>query len=91
MAFTQDLEEACVETIDKDGIMTKDLALAIHGRNMTRDHWVITDVYMDTVNVSIPFKLLSLNAEVSSCELQAKLKEKMSQRSATAQAAKARM
>lgn len=31
-AFTQKLEEACVEVIDKDGIMTKDLALAIHGK-----------------------------------------------------------
>lgn len=32
--------------------MTKDLALAIHGKSMKREHWVITDVYMDAVNVS---------------------------------------
>ena len=31
-AFTQKLEEACVEVIDKDGVMTKELALAIHGK-----------------------------------------------------------
>ena len=31
--------------------MTKDLALAIHGREMQRKHWVVTDVYMDAVNV----------------------------------------
>jgi isocitrate dehydrogenase len=31
--------------------MTKDLALAIHGRDMKREHWVITDVYMDKVKV----------------------------------------
>ena len=34
-----------------DGIMTKDLALAIHGKNMKREHWVITTEYMDAVNV----------------------------------------
>ena len=32
--------------------MTKDLALAIHGKDMKREHWVITDVYMDAVNVT---------------------------------------
>lgn len=51
-AFCLDLEAACVEVIDVDGIMTKDLALAIHGKNMKREHWVITNVYMDAVNVS---------------------------------------
>ena len=51
--FCEDLEAACVEVIDGDGIMTKDLALAIHGKDMKREHWVITDVYMDAVNVSL--------------------------------------
>ncbi|KAF8625084.1 hypothetical protein AX15_005565 [Amanita polypyramis BW_CC] len=51
--FCVDLEAACVEVIDEDGIMTKDLALAIYGKNMKREHWVVTDVYMDTVNASI--------------------------------------
>lgn len=51
--FCLDLEKACIEVIDEDGIMTKDLALAIHGKNMKREHWVVTDVYMDTVNVSL--------------------------------------
>ena len=50
-AFCEDLEAACVEVIDKDGVMTKDLALAIDGKEMKREHWVITDVYMDKVNV----------------------------------------
>jgi len=50
--FCTSLEEACVEVIDKDGIMTKDLALAIHGKNMKREHWVVTDAYMDAVRVS---------------------------------------
>ena len=57
--FCLDLEAACVEVIDEDGVMTKDLALAIHGKNMKREHWVITDVYMDAVNVSF-FGVLTL-------------------------------
>ncbi|EMD36919.1 hypothetical protein CERSUDRAFT_65670 [Gelatoporia subvermispora B] len=56
-AFCQDLEAACVETIDEDGIMTKDLALAIHGKDMKREHWVVTDVYMDTVNDKLKKKM----------------------------------
>lgn len=55
--FCVDLEAACVETIDKDGIMTKDLALAIHGKNMKREHWVVTDKYMDAVNAKLQKKL----------------------------------
>ncbi|KAF9525261.1 isocitrate dehydrogenase [Crepidotus variabilis] len=55
--FCVDLEDACVEVIDKDGIMTKDLALAIHGKNMQREHWVITDVYMDAVKAKLEQKL----------------------------------
>ncbi|KAF7314999.1 Isocitrate dehydrogenase [Mycena indigotica] len=56
-AFCEKLEEACVEVIDKDGVMTKDLALAIHGREMKREHWVITDVYMDAVKTKLDKKL----------------------------------
>ncbi|EIW53167.1 isocitrate dehydrogenase [Trametes versicolor FP-101664 SS1] len=55
--FCQDLEAACVEVIDKDGVMTKDLALAIHGKAMKREHWVVTDVYMDKVHDKLKQKL----------------------------------
>ncbi|ELU41786.1 isocitrate dehydrogenase (NADP+) [Rhizoctonia solani AG-1 IA] len=58
-AFTKKLEDSCTEVIDKDGIMTKDLALAIHGKrycySMTREHWVTTTEYMDAVNVCAGF------------------------------------
>ncbi|THH12565.1 hypothetical protein EW146_g7572 [Bondarzewia mesenterica] len=56
-AFAQDLEDACVEVIDVDGVMTKDLALAIHGKAMKREHWVVTDVYMDAVKAKLDKKL----------------------------------
>jgi len=50
-SFCLDLEAACIEVIDVDGVMTKDLALAIHGKNMKREHWAITDAYLDAVKV----------------------------------------
>lgn len=40
ITFAKELENACIEAIDKDGIMTKDLALAIHGKGMKREHYV---------------------------------------------------
>ncbi|KAH6910601.1 isocitrate dehydrogenase [Coprinopsis sp. MPI-PUGE-AT-0042] len=55
--FCEDLEAACVEVIDKDGIMTKDLAIAIYGKEMKREHWVVTNVYMDAVNAKLQQKL----------------------------------
>jgi len=57
-AFATALEEACVECIDGDGIMTKDLAIAIHGvKGTKREHWVTTTVYMDAVNAKLKEKL----------------------------------
>ncbi|KAF8056888.1 isocitrate dehydrogenase [Lyophyllum atratum] len=56
-AWCQDLETACIEVIDNDGIMTKDLAIAIYGKNIKREHWVVTDVYMDKVKAKLQEKL----------------------------------
>ncbi|KAH8109541.1 isocitrate dehydrogenase [Phellopilus nigrolimitatus] len=60
--FCRNLEAACVEVIDQDNVMTKDLALAIHGREMKREHWVVTDVYMDAVNTKLQRKLAEVEA-----------------------------
>ncbi|EPQ51760.1 isocitrate dehydrogenase NADP-dependent [Gloeophyllum trabeum ATCC 11539] len=62
--FCQDLEAACVEVIDQEGIMTKDLALAIHGKNMKREHWVLTNEYMDAVGKRLNSKLASRGAKL---------------------------
>lgn len=62
--FCQDLEVACVEVIDVDGIMTKDLALAIYGKDMKREHWVVTNVYMDAVNDKLKQKLAARAAKL---------------------------
>ncbi|KAH8083053.1 isocitrate dehydrogenase [Filobasidium floriforme] len=55
--FATKLEESCTETIDVDGIMTKDLALAMYGSKMTREHWVTTDVYMKAVEAKLKSKM----------------------------------
>ncbi|KAG8943510.1 Isocitrate dehydrogenase [NADP], mitochondrial precursor (Oxalosuccinate decarboxylase) [Tulasnella sp. 424] len=62
--FVQDLETSCLDVINKDRIMTKDLALAIHGKDMKREHWVVTNVYMDAVNAKLKEKLAARQAQI---------------------------
>lgn len=47
VAFAESLERACIETVDIDGIMTKDLALAC-GKT-AREDYVTTTEYMNAV------------------------------------------
>jgi len=56
--FCDDVEQACISVIDDDGIMTKDLALAIHGKGLKREHYVNTEQFMD----AIAKKLASIRA-----------------------------
>ena len=79
--FCLDLEAACIEVIDEDGVMTKDLALAIHGKNMKREHWVITDAYLDAVNVLSFWPLYLLPWLIYISTKQAKLQKKLAGRS----------
>jgi len=39
--FSQDLEAVCISTVE-EGHMTKDLALAIHGKGLKAAHWMET-------------------------------------------------
>jgi len=64
-AFSESLEQACIEVINKDGIMTKDLALTMHGKDMKREHWVVTDKYMDAVNEKLKAKLAATESTKS--------------------------
>lgn len=79
--FATKLEESCTETIDVDGIMTKDLALAMYGSKMTREHWVTTDVYMKAVEVSYNRNTSALSVTDADLKVhrQAKLKSKMAE------------
>ncbi|RAR11243.1 isocitrate dehydrogenase [Stemphylium lycopersici] len=47
VVFAQQLEKACVDTVDIDKIMTKDLALACGKKD--RASWVTTNEYLDAV------------------------------------------
>ncbi|KAJ3160415.1 Isocitrate dehydrogenase [NADP], mitochondrial precursor (Oxalosuccinate decarboxylase) [Geranomyces michiganensis] len=47
--YCTELEHATVATVEKDGIMTKDLALSIHGKNLKREHYVTSEEFIDAV------------------------------------------
>ena len=47
--FCEKLEKACIDTVEKDSIMTKDLALAIYGKKMERKHYVNSLEFIDHV------------------------------------------
>jgi len=47
--FAANLEKACIETVES-GVMTKDLAICVHGNKLQRENWVTTTVYLDKVN-----------------------------------------
>lgn len=57
--FCQLLEEACVDTVDVKGHMTKDLALAIHGDQLQRSHYLTTEEFIDAVHATFEEKLVS--------------------------------
>ncbi|KAF8952044.1 Isocitrate dehydrogenase [NADP], mitochondrial precursor (Oxalosuccinate decarboxylase) [Haplosporangium bisporale] len=52
LKFSLDLEKACVDTVDVSGIMTKDLALAIHGSKLERKHYASTGEFMDAITLN---------------------------------------
>ncbi|KAI8975634.1 isocitrate dehydrogenase [NADP] [Mycotypha africana] len=47
--FCKDLERACVETIEVDKHMTKDLALIIYGKDMTSAHYSTTEDFLQQI------------------------------------------
>ena len=46
--FAEKLEQICIQTVES-GIMTKDLALCIHGASLNDSHYVTTEKYLDEV------------------------------------------
>ncbi|HON53251.1 MAG TPA: isocitrate/isopropylmalate family dehydrogenase, partial [Bacteroidales bacterium] len=56
ITFAQTLENVCIETVES-GIMTKDLALSIHGKNMNDSHWVTTEEFLDALDKGLQKKL----------------------------------
>lgn len=50
--FTNNLEKAVIETVEA-GHMTKDLAICVHGWNVTEDQYLMTEAFMDEIKVCI--------------------------------------
>ena len=58
--FCQNLEQACIETVEA-GIMTKDLAVCIHGNKVNAgEHYVYTDDYLNKVAECLAVKVALL-------------------------------
>ena len=47
--FAQTLEQVCIDVV-QSGRMTKDLALLIHGKDMTEADWLTTEGFLDAID-----------------------------------------
>jgi isocitrate dehydrogenase len=55
--FSKALEEVCVETVES-GIMTKDLAVCVHGNKVSHgQHYVYTEEFLDALDANLKKKL----------------------------------
>ncbi len=55
--FCKTLEQVCVETVES-GKMTKDLAVNIHGNNVTHgEHYLYTEEFLEAINSNLQAKL----------------------------------
>ena len=54
--FCQTLEDVCVETVE-GGVMTKDLALCIHGKDLNESHYVVTEEFLEALDKGLKAKM----------------------------------
>ena len=55
--FAEALEAVCIETVES-GIMTKDLAVCVHGNKVSHgDHYVYTEEFLDALDANLQKKL----------------------------------
>ncbi len=54
--FCGTLEKVCVETVES-GIMTKDLALCIHGKDLNEGHYVNTETFLENLDKNLKEKM----------------------------------
>ena len=50
--FCEILEQVCIETVES-GIMTKDLALCIHGKGLKEEHYVNTNTFLNSLDKNL--------------------------------------
>jgi len=59
VSFSRKLEEVCVETVEA-GKMTKDLAICIHGLNISHgSHYLNTEEFLEALDSGLKAKLLT--------------------------------
>ena len=54
--FANSLEQVCIETVES-GQMTKDLALIIHGKNLTAEQYLTTEQFLEALDENLQKKL----------------------------------
>lgn len=57
--FAKTLEECCVEAVDVDEVMTKDLAIAIWGKEIDKSKYATTEGFLDHIRQKLESKLKS--------------------------------
>ncbi len=63
--FCLKLENVCVETVEK-GIMTKDLAICVHGNKVNHgEHYVYTEEFLDALDNGIQEKMKPIQNEIN--------------------------
>ncbi len=55
--FCQTLEDVCVDTVES-GVMTKDLALCIHGKDLNESHYVQTEEFLEALDNELKAKMI---------------------------------
>lgn len=56
ISFANTIETVCIETVES-GSMTKDLALIIHGKDLTTEHYLTTEQFLDALDNNLKAKL----------------------------------
>ena len=54
--FCETLEDVCIKTIE-GGVMTKDLALCIHGKDLNESHYVNTQEFLDALDTNLQARM----------------------------------
>jgi len=54
--FAEAIEKTCVETVES-GMMTKDLAMLIHGNDIRSDQYLTTEAFLDAIDSNLQKKL----------------------------------
>lgn len=54
--FANTLEAVCIDTVE-GGKMTKDLALLIHGKDMTEEHYLTTEGFLEALDAELQSRL----------------------------------